>query len=61
MASPIATTSESPSKTLTQTALSGSVGITGITRVPPPVNEPNLGYLPGSPERSELKNRLSVG
>jgi 1-pyrroline-5-carboxylate dehydrogenase len=26
--------------------------------VPPPANEPNLGYLPGSPERAELKNRL---
>jgi 1-pyrroline-5-carboxylate dehydrogenase len=58
MASPTATASESPSKTLTETALSGSVGISGITRVPPPVNEPNLGYLPGSPERAELKNRL---
>ena len=32
--------------------------IAGITRVPPPVNEPNLGYLPGSPERAELKARL---
>ena len=58
MASPTATASESPSKTLTETALSGSVGIAGITRVPPPANEPNLGYLPGSPERAELKNRL---
>ena len=58
MASPTATASESPSKTLTETALSGSVGIAGITRVPPPVNEPNLGYLPGSPERAELKTRL---
>jgi 1-pyrroline-5-carboxylate dehydrogenase len=26
--------------------------------VPPPVNEPNLGYLPGSPERVALKSRL---
>jgi 1-pyrroline-5-carboxylate dehydrogenase len=60
MASPIAAASESPSKTLTETALSGSVGITGITRVPPPVNEPNLGYLPGSPERVELKTRLKA-
>jgi len=32
--------------------------IAGITRVPPPVNEPNLGYLPGSAERAELKARL---
>ena len=28
--------------------------------VPPPVNEPNLTYLPGSPERAELKARLSA-
>src|SRR6266545_4303311 len=41
-----------------QGTTSGSSGITGITRVPPPVNEPTLGYLPGSPERAELKNRL---
>jgi 1-pyrroline-5-carboxylate dehydrogenase len=43
-------------KTLTQTAL--SVGINGITRVPPPAERANLGYLPGSPERAELKSRL---
>ena len=59
MASPTATASESPSKTLTETALSGSVGIAGITLVPPPVNEPNLGYLPGSAERAELKQEGS--
>ena len=28
-------------------------------RVPQPVNEPNLTYLPGSPERAELKARLA--
>src|SRR5690349_13683147 len=27
-------------------------------RVPSPVNAPNLSYLPGSPERAELKARL---
>jgi len=32
----------------------------GITRVPPPVNEPNLGYLPGSAERAALKARLKT-
>ena len=31
----------------------------GTSRVPTPVNEPNLGYLPGSPERAALKARLS--
>ena len=30
------------------------------SRVPPPVNEPNLTYLAGSPERAELKARLSA-
>ena len=31
----------------------------GSSRVPPPVNEPNLTYLPGSPERAALKARLA--
>jgi 1-pyrroline-5-carboxylate dehydrogenase len=31
----------------------------GIARVPPPENEPIRAYLPGSPERAELKQRLS--
>src|SRR4051812_31330966 len=30
----------------------------GTRRVPPPVNAPNLEYLPGSPERAALKARL---
>jgi 1-pyrroline-5-carboxylate dehydrogenase len=33
-------------------------GVTGVRRVPPPVNEPIKGYVPGSPERAELKARL---
>ncbi len=32
----------------------------GIRRVPMPVNDPNRGYLPGSPERAELKARLAL-
>src|SRR5689334_23280293 len=32
--------------------------ISGTTRVPPPVNEPNRAYLPGSTEREQLKARL---
>jgi len=35
-----------------------STGIAGTSRVPPPLNEPNLGYLPGSPERAALKDHL---
>ena len=30
-----------------------------MSKVPPPVNEPNLGYLPGSPERAALKATLA--
>ena len=33
-------------------------GFNGRRRVPPPVNEPVKAYLPGSPERAELKARL---
>jgi 1-pyrroline-5-carboxylate dehydrogenase len=32
----------------------------GIRRVPPPVNESNPGYLPGSPERAALKTSLTA-
>ncbi|MEW6322643.1 MAG: L-glutamate gamma-semialdehyde dehydrogenase [Acidobacteriota bacterium] len=32
--------------------------VSGIRRVPPPVNDPNLTYAPGSAERAELKARL---
>ena len=31
----------------------------GIFHVPQPVNEPQLEYAPGSPERAELKARLT--
>src|ERR1051325_4773149 len=34
------------------------MSIAGMANVPPPVNEPNLGYLPGSAERAALKARL---
>lgn len=30
----------------------------GLRRVPPPVNDPNKTYAPGTPERAELKARL---
>jgi len=60
MASPNATISESPSQTSREHGLRGTSAIAGITRVPTPVNEPNLGYLPGSPERAALKERLNA-
>ncbi|MGE0039563.1 MAG: L-glutamate gamma-semialdehyde dehydrogenase [Vicinamibacterales bacterium] len=31
----------------------------GVRRVPRPVNEPNLSYAPGSPERAELEAKLA--
>ena len=36
-----------------------SAAFAGIRRVPPPVNDTNLGYLPGSPERAALKTALA--
>src|SRR2546426_12828900 len=30
----------------------------GIPKIPTPINEPVLGYVPGSPERAELKRTL---
>jgi 1-pyrroline-5-carboxylate dehydrogenase len=33
--------------------------VSSIPRIPLPVNEPNLSYLPGAPERSALKARLA--
>jgi 1-pyrroline-5-carboxylate dehydrogenase len=32
----------------------------GVRRVPPPQNDPNLSYAPGSPERAELKATLKT-
>ena len=40
-------------------ASSGGSDIAGLGQVPVPVNEPNLAYLPGSPERAALKARLA--
>ena len=36
-----------------------SSSFSGVRRVPPPTNEPNLTYAPGSPERAEIKQRLA--
>jgi 1-pyrroline-5-carboxylate dehydrogenase len=35
-------------------------GFSGARRVPPPQNDPNLTYAPGSPERAELKAKLET-
>jgi len=52
--------SEAPRTTASSNVAAGSAGIAGTTRVPTPVNEPNLGYFPGSPERAALKERLKA-
>ena len=36
-----------------------SSSFSGVRRVPPPQNDPNLTYAPGSPERAEIKARLA--
>jgi len=52
--------SETPESASSPVATGASSGLAALTRVPPPVNEPNLGYLPGSRERAELKDRLTA-
>jgi 1-pyrroline-5-carboxylate dehydrogenase len=39
--------------------MTSEASFAGVPRVPPPVNDPNKSYLPGSPERAELKARLT--
>ncbi|MGI8498166.1 MAG: L-glutamate gamma-semialdehyde dehydrogenase [Gemmatimonadaceae bacterium] len=40
--------------------MGGVTGFNGNRKVPAPVNEPVRGYAPGSPEKKELKTRLSA-
>jgi 1-pyrroline-5-carboxylate dehydrogenase len=42
-----------------QTSLKLDAAFAGVRRVPTPVNEPTRSYAPGSPERAELKARLT--
>src|SRR5688572_8952038 len=60
----MATRSESPtpeSVSIAEQSVAtvSSSAFAGIPRVPAPVNDPNKAYLPGSPERAELKARLA--
>jgi 1-pyrroline-5-carboxylate dehydrogenase len=48
-----------PDPTSTYGAVASTASIAGQPRVPAPVNDVNRGYLPGSPERVELKARLA--
>ena len=54
-----ATTPELPRTESRGTGI-GDAAFGGIRRVPQPVNDPNRSYLPGSPERAELKARLAA-
>src|SRR5690242_6816892 len=51
--------SSSPTPDAAASAAPTTATLAAIPRVPTPVNEPNRGYLPGSPERVELKARLA--
>ena len=64
MTTPAATAPDAKS-TLAQTTDAGipatshaAAAFAGVRRVPPPTNDPNRTYAPGSPERVELKARL---
>jgi 1-pyrroline-5-carboxylate dehydrogenase len=55
-------TQTSPSPPRVETSSSSvrtDAAFAGIPRVPPPLNDANRMYLPGSPERAQLKARLS--
>ena len=60
MSTPAGLTAASPTTPGTQktTEVAPNAAFAGSPRVPAPVNDFNRGYLPGSPERAELKSRL---
>jgi 1-pyrroline-5-carboxylate dehydrogenase len=67
MSSPAATTAPNSAPQTSEGRLPATPGsaatlaaFAGTRRVPQPVNDPNKGYLPGSPERAELKARLNA-
>jgi len=58
----MATPTESPATTSARASAATAptaASLAGIARVPAPVNEPNRGYLSGSPERAALKTALA--
>ena len=61
MATPTSTVpTTAPNKQDTPAASSTPVAaFGGVRRVPQPINEPNRSYAPGTPERAELKARLT--
>lgn len=57
VSSPVASSAVSD---IAATAAVPVAAFAGLPRVPTPVNDPNRTYLPGSPERAELKARLKA-
>ncbi|CAN5562096.1 L-glutamate gamma-semialdehyde dehydrogenase [soil metagenome] len=60
MATNVTTAPESPTTRAAATAATPLASFAGVRRIPPPVNDPNRSYAPGSPEREELKARLKT-
>src|SRR5215831_6712706 len=52
-------THKAPTATPHSTIRTTSSATAGSAHVPPPINDSNRGYLPGSPERADLKARLA--
>ncbi len=49
-----------PASSHAQAPTAPAAAFAGVRRVPPPVNDPNRSYAPGSAERAELKARLKA-
>jgi 1-pyrroline-5-carboxylate dehydrogenase len=60
MASDVTTVPETTPAATPATATMPIAAFAGVRRIPPPVNDPNRSYAPGSPERAELKARLKT-
>jgi 1-pyrroline-5-carboxylate dehydrogenase len=58
-ASTVATPQTSAPAAAQEPVTSQLAAFAGVRRVPPPVNDPNRSYAPGTPERAELKARLA--
>jgi 1-pyrroline-5-carboxylate dehydrogenase len=58
MATNVTTAPESTTTRAAATAATPLASFAGVRRIPPPVNDPNRTYAPGSPEREALKARL---
>jgi 1-pyrroline-5-carboxylate dehydrogenase len=60
MASNVTTAPEPAAAAAPAASTAPIAAFAGVRRIPPPVNDPNRSYAPGSPERAELKARLKT-